>query len=287
MRLLVPETDAPALVARTVQPGGAIFPKTHTDQDYSSIVSIVGESNTRETVLSGLTATFAKVEALPAGEILIVGSRCSRFKDGSHELNANVYGVDGAHRRSFLLGDGIEHAQCDSSGNIWVGYFDEGVFGNFGWNLESGILGAAGLSRFSADGMKIWDFEPPDGFDSITDCYALNVTQDAVWACYYTDFPIVRIDSDYKIRAWSNEISGARTFAVDGERVLLFGGYGDRRTSCVLLDLNNDRADLVAEVSLVIPETVDLSQATVRGKGKELHVFSGDDWFRFSLDSID
>lgn len=236
--------------------------------------------------LSGLVATFPNIEVLSQDEILIVAPRCSRLKDGSHELNANVYGVDGAHRRSFLLGDGIEHVQCDSSGNIWVGYFDEGIFGNFGWNQESGILGAAGLSCFSANGVKTWDFEPPHGFDSISDCYALNVTQHAVSVCYYTDFPIVRIDADYHVRAWKNEISGARTFAVDGDRVLLFGGYGDRRTSCALLDLNNDKADWVAEVTLAIPESVDLNQATVIGRGKELHVFSGDDWLRFSLDSI-
>ena len=31
------------------------------------------------------------------------------------------------------LGDGINHLLTTPSGAIWVGYFDEGVFGSFGW----------------------------------------------------------------------------------------------------------------------------------------------------------
>lgn len=76
--------------------------------------------------------------------------------------------------REFLLGDGISHVQSDANGNIWTGYFDEGVFGNYGWATPAG---AAGLSCFTKSGEKIWGYEAPAGFDQIDDCDALNVAR--------------------------------------------------------------------------------------------------------------
>lgn len=287
IRLLVRDEDAPALIARTEQAGWASFPKTHTDDSYSSIVSISGSSQTREVRLSGLTGTFVKLELLPDGEVLIVASRCYRNRDGDSELNAKVYGPDGREKRAFLLGDGISHVQRDGQGNIWVAYFDEGVYGNFGWQRDGGPLGAAGLSCFSRDGQKMWDFQPPEGFDHISDCYALNVSGSDAWAYYYTDFPIAVIGPDWHIRAWKTHTSGARTFAVGGGKVLLYGGYGDRRTSCSLLRLGQDDvAESIAEVDLTLPDKVDLTRATVIGRGKDLHVFSGGHWYVFSIDSV-
>jgi hypothetical protein len=101
IRLLTSEGSADALVARVEHPGWASFPKTHTDNEYSSIFSVSGHSGSRETRLLGLTATFPQIEMLPGGEILLVGSRCSRNPDGSHEMNARVYGQDGRQTREF------------------------------------------------------------------------------------------------------------------------------------------------------------------------------------------
>src|SRR6266481_2888542 len=99
IRLLTSEGQADALAAREEQPGWASFPKTHTDSEYSSIASVSRLSESRETRLFGLTATFPKIEMLPDGEILVVASRCFRNPDGSHEMNAKVYGADGKQNR--------------------------------------------------------------------------------------------------------------------------------------------------------------------------------------------
>jgi hypothetical protein len=286
IRLLVPNEHAQALVARTEQPGWASFPKTHTDSGYSAIVSISGSSRTREVRLSGLTATFVKIDVLPDGEVLIVASRCFRNRDDDYELNAKVFSENGQQKKAFLLGDGIKHVQSDAKGNIWVGYFDEGVYGNFGWQLDGGPFGAAGVSCFSRNGQKIWDFEPPEGFDHISDCYALNVPNTGAWVHYYTDFPIALVDSNWRVRAWKTRTSGAKTFAVGDGRVLLYGGYGDRRSSCSLLEIQSGTAELIGKVSLVLPKEVDLTKATVIGRDRTLHVFSNDDWYVFSIDSI-
>ena len=286
IRLLVEQKSLDALVARMEQPGWASFPRTHTDTGYSSIVVVSGPSGSRETHLSGMTATFPKVEILPDGKILVVAPRCYRNQDGTHELNARIYNSDGVEQQKFLLGDGISHVQADVNGNIWVGYFDEGVYGNFGWQYPVGPFGAAGLSCFDPSGKKIWDFEPPNGFDHISDCNALNVAKTGVWAYYYTDFPIALVDSDFRVRCWSSESAGGGAFAVASERVLLYGGYGDRRTACSLLQLGDGVAKLIAEVSLVLPREVELSKAQVICRNEGLHVFCGDDWYFFSIDSL-
>jgi len=284
LQLLVEERWVEALRARIEQRGWASFPKTHTDESYIAIASVSGSSGSRDVQLPGLTATFPIIQTLPNGEILVVAPRCYRHPDGNYELNAKVYDHGGKQERQFLLGDGINNVQTNPSGDIWVGYSDEGVYGNFGW--QGVQYGAAGLSCFSKDGHKMWDFEPPEGLGYISDCYALNVARSGAWVYYYTDFPIVLIDSDWRTRGWSTDSPGGRTFAISDERVLFYGGYGDRRSSCSLLQFEGGAAKRIAEVSLVLPSEVDLSKARVIGRDKELHVFFGDEWFVFSIDSL-
>lgn len=285
IRLLVPNEVAYGVFARTEQPGFASFPKTKTEQNYSSIVVVSGSTGLDKIELSGLTATFPQVEMLPTDEILVVAPRCQRLSDGTHELNAKIYDSSGRLNREFLLGDGIEHAQTDARGNIWVGYFDEGVYGNFGWD-SGGTFGAAGLSCFTNSGEKLWDFHPPEGFDSISDCYALNVSASGVWAYYYTGFPFISVDSNWQVRGWETGWAGGRTFAVGDQRILLYGGYGDENTACNLFNVGDRDTELAAHVSLVLPPEVDLSKSTVIGRDRELHVFSRDDWYRFSIESL-
>ena len=128
--------------------------------------------------------------------------------------------------------------------------------------------------------------EAPAGFDRIDDCYALNVARDGVWCYYYTDFPIARIDSDLRVRCWNTKVSGARTLAAADQKVLLYGGYGDRGTECHLLALEDGDARLGAEVLLALPREIDLTGDWVIGRDKQLHVFLGDDWYVLSLDSL-
>lgn len=201
-------------------------------------------------------------------------------------MNATIYGTDATVRRQLLLGDGIGHIQTDLNGNIWVGYFDEGIYGNFGAELADGPFGSAGLSCFNSHGKKLWDFQPPEGVDNISDCYALNITPSGAWCYYYTGFPIVHIDSDWNTRAWKTETAGGHEFAVLGEQVLLYGGYRENRTTCQLLGLTGTDAEILARVSLHLPQTVDLSKATVIGRDDVLHVFFEDGWYKFNVGSI-
>jgi hypothetical protein len=285
IRLLAPDESASGAFATIVQPRFASFPKTRTENDYPLVVIVSDAAGSKELNLSGLTAAFRHVEMLPGGEVLVVAARCRFFRNGGYELNAKVYDSSGSLTREFLLGDGISHVQADARGNIWVGYFDEGVYGNFGWT-GANSLGSAGLSCFSNRGEKLWDFRPPEGFGFISDCYALNVSSGDVWAYYYTDFPLIRVDANWQVRGWETESAGGTAFAIGNQRMLLYGGYRDQSTACKLLNIGDDSAELTADVSLALPDEVDLSQSKVIGRDTELHVFFQDHWYQFSIKSL-
>jgi hypothetical protein len=98
-----------------------------------------------------------------------------RCDESDFDLNGHLFDELGRHRRSFLLGDGIQTVQTTAAGAIWTGSFDEGVFGNFGWNEP---IGALGLVAWTSFGEKLYDFAPHDELGAIADCYALNVESD-------------------------------------------------------------------------------------------------------------
>jgi hypothetical protein len=284
IRLWVNDGTTETVFATEKQPGGASFPKSHTKQAYSARALITTKWGTVDHELPFMAATFPQVQTLPGDDLLVVASRCQRFKDGTHEMNARVYSADGSIECEFCLGDGIEHLQADSEGRIWVGYFDEGIFGNNGWGSSGGAapLGSAGLVCYDRRGNKVWAYDAPSGFDSMADCYALNVAKDGVWTCYYTEFPIVRIDSRFHGRGWGTTLRGARELAVSGDSVLVYGGYREHRTDCKLIRLGDREAEEVAEVQLHLPVEVKLQESTVIGRDGLLHVFAEDHWFMFT-----
>ena len=162
---------------------------------------------------------------------LLDGILLADSNQSSLQLNARVYDFDGNLLREFELGDGIEDIQTTASGDIWASYFDEGVFGR--------TVAAAGLVRFDAHGSPTYEFQPSEGLDRISDCYALNVeSHETVWFYYYTPFLLVRLRNEAINGFWRTDISGARAFAVSGDRVVIHAGY-DRR-DWRLLQLKDD-----------------------------------------------
>ena len=119
------------------------------------------------------------VDLFSDGTLLLVQGRC--LKDGKYvERNARRYNPNGQLVAAFTLGDGIESVQVDDEDTIWVSYFDEGIFGSFGWEQP---MGSEGLVAYTINGEKIWG---ADGF-GIIDCYALNVAGSKEVNFYYYD----------------------------------------------------------------------------------------------------
>jgi hypothetical protein len=131
--------------------------------------------------------------------------------------------------------------RVDSLGRIWVGYFDEGVYGNFGWGGQNGPVpvGAAGLVCFSDSGEKLWEF-PQDGDHSIDDCYALNVSGSEA-AAFYTDFPLCKVSRDYELTFRKANLAGCHAFAFSETEALFSGQYGEAPDIAYLGKADADR----------------------------------------------
>jgi hypothetical protein len=181
----------------------------------------LAQESTEESLELTAPARAAYMFVQPMGEdVLLVASTAYE----GLERNAHLWSWDGHLVASLSLGDGIEDVQVTASSEIWVSYFDEGVFSD---------RGEPGLACFDKGGERIFaytDLDNRDGVPPIDDCYALNVvSSNEVWLYYYSAFPLVRLVDKRVAGIWPRAPGlGAHAFAV-GERSVLFAGdYGDR-----------------------------------------------------------
>jgi hypothetical protein len=180
-----------------------------------------------------------------------------------------------------LLGDGIETVQTTSRGVIWTSYFDEGVFGNFGWRDP---VGSSGLVAWGPDGTKKYEFQPADGLETICDCYALNVESDTdTWLYYYTEFPLVRLH-DYTVKdIWKIPTGGSHAFAVQ-DGYALFRGDNRSRDVYRLYKLDSGRTPLlISTITLRGPNERELHAEYAVGRGDSLHLVVGDELYRLDI----
>jgi hypothetical protein len=278
-----------ALHSRVVAPGGASFATTMTTHPVPVRVTAHSPGPALVAQITDLDVTHPHVQPMPGDRVLIVGARSTWRKTGA-ERNAAMYDADGRTVAREVLGDGIQHVLATSAGDVWVGYFDEGIYGNFGWGGRgaSEPVGACGLVRFSPDLRPAWraQYEAANRWTEISDVYALNVSDNEVWTCYYTEFPVVRIRDDRRT-AWHNEVSGATALAVSGTRVALFGGYGAQASRLCVGVLDGDRLTLTGQYRLTLPGGDPFPHGTrVVGRGAELHFLGGDSWHKLSVDEL-
>lgn len=249
-----------------VQEEGATFPKSRFDEptDYLIVRWKGGELRkivARETIAVSYVQPFGK-------GVLLAGARCVKTDAGA-EQNAAAIDWSGHELARFTLGDGIADVRV-AGDTIWVSYFDEGVFGNYGWTEP---LGAAGLVAFGLRGEKLWSYNARTaGTGMIDDAYALNVAAESdAWVYFYSDFPIVRLhDGEY--RHWSLGEGGARALAVRSDRVLLAGDY--RNLSSGRIVELGETARVVERVELRDPHGSPFENVTLRGVADRLYAFS-------------
>jgi len=207
--------------------GFAVFPKIKTETHHNFLLLCFSPSPDHanngpllelqsRTLIKGENCNFHTVEGLQNNEVLLLCARCGysppaglaalagKKKQSDQDLwpnctkNARIYDrITGELKREFVFGDGISDAQATSTGYIWTGYFDEGVYGNFGWgdwNNETGYssppIGSCGLICWDAQtGNRLYRY----GGD-VSDMYAMNcISDDELWIYYYTAFPLARL----------------------------------------------------------------------------------------------
>lgn len=161
---------------------------------------------------------FSFAQPLPRDRWLLVEARKQKGRP-----NAFVYDERGELLGAFDAGDGVEHVQATSRGEVWVGYFDEGVYG--GGELEQS--GLVCLDETGKPMMRYWhDVAEPNSLPCIDDCYALNVLDDDVWVCYYSHFPIVHLRQRKLEQSWVDWPSKAvRALAFSENKLLMVAAY--------------------------------------------------------------
>ncbi|MGW1894887.1 hypothetical protein ACWCP6_32285 [Streptomyces sp. NPDC002004] len=224
------------------------------------VVTVDGGAGHQETELSSVTPQFPCIDALPDGGFVLADRRC-----GKDEEHVQVFDALGRPSWTFRVGDGIGHLLADEAGHLWVGYFDEGVYGG-------DELSRPGLRRFDATGQPLWTYHPADGGGTISDCYALNVAGETAWACAYTSFTLLEIRPGHGVTPYANKVAGARGLAVQDGRVAFFGGYRDDRDRLVRAEAANGTVEPVAQERLVRPDGRALGRCRVIGRGPRLYV---------------
>jgi len=205
---------------------------------------------------------FPLVDQLPNGNWVVVGARAD-----AQDRNGFIFCPDGSLKADFHAGDAVMNMSVSDDASLWLGYFDEGVFGD-------DPLSQHGLVRVDAQGRPTWRYPNEDiqsGF--IGDCYALTTCGKEAWACPYMDFPILQI-AEGRVRRWANAIGGAEAICAAADHVILAGGYADDYNLMSLLRLTGDETSLVAQARLN-----GMTRATGRfqGRGGSMFAFTGQD----------
>ena len=255
---------------------GARFPKSMLDEPHDwTVVRARGTGDVRRIHVRGERPSFSYVDAVGDG-ILLVAARCSWQRKGA-EKNAVVLSQDGTVQRRFTLGDGIQDLRVSPSNEIWVSYFDEGIFGNRGWNNPGPEpIGSAGLVCFGPSGERRVDYDAAAaGTDTICDAYAMNVDRDGeIWICFYTEFPIVRLHEGRYTR-WSYGTAGASVIAAWETRALLIGDYGAPERARVVELRHDGTTRVIEELTVVTPEGAPIGSMRAVAIGSDVYFFDG------------
>ena len=128
-----------AVIAKTISGGGASFPEPHAARPVTARITVHTPELSAVTWITDLALAHITVQPMPGGRFLIVGARC-RWRRNGPDRNAVLYDAAGHVVGEQVLGDGIAHVLATAAGEVWVGYFDEGIYGNYGWGRPTATI---------------------------------------------------------------------------------------------------------------------------------------------------
>lgn len=269
-------------------PDSPSFPSTKMPFERKFKLVIKTDDYEKEVDLGNLSFTFPLFDVFNDGRIVIVASRCEWRGANDFDLNGIIFDPKTGKTTKFLAGDGIQSLAVDNSNCIFISYFDEGVFGNFGWNSPGPQgLGAGGLNCFNDKGEILWQFNKHaiDG-EFISDCYAMNVSESAAHIFYYTDFSLCKVDSDFTRTYWKTKLSGCHFFAVDDESILFSGQYDDEASRFYFSSkLDGKLSEPILVEANIENSNFNKTGQTV-GRGGTIHHFNEDGWFKASIETL-
>jgi hypothetical protein len=199
-----------------------VFPASRADTKVVVIIVDIGWStgsilNTQLINFGTLGPNVNYIDETSQGFILASG-RCHYG-----EKNVVVTTIDGSFVRELCFGDGIAELVCFKD-EVTIGYIDEGIYGNYGWNDP---IGRPGIVKFDLMGNILWK----NTEDSISEIYAMTMNETGKLYFYnYDPFMVVCSSFENGTIRCNPEIDGSRHLSVskNGEWIMLDGGYGRR-----------------------------------------------------------
>jgi hypothetical protein len=207
-----------------VEKGLGIFPKVESEAKNKYKIYRISKDYQTEISISSTRMNFHFIRCIDRDNYLLACSRSRYFDNGKYDLNAHIYDELGNKVRQFLIGDGIQDIKISSDNTIWTSYFDEGVFGNLGWDSP---IGESGLRAWDIYGNDVYRYSPLNSDNFIVDCYALNTVGNEVWFYFYTEFFLARISEVREIDYWKPNLEGVSTLLVYRNFILMDGGYSN------------------------------------------------------------
>ena len=144
-----------------------------------------------------------------------------------------------------------------------------------------------GVACFTPDGSIVDVPTWPEEAGFIADCYALTPAGSGAWASPYTDFPLVRFVPGKATRWWRNEFAGAKAIAIDGNHMLLAGGYGSDAARLALVELDQrgsgEAAATLATWQMPLRLAGSEKSMLLTGRSDTLHLIDGDRWHQWRV----
>lgn len=148
--------------------------------------------------------------------------------------------------------------------------------------------------KFSADLEPEWKF-PQGGAAVIDECGSLNLVGDIVWTCPYSEYPLVRIDGE-SLDVWHardrGDVDNFAAVLVSAQDepdsvAVVAEGWSHHPGRVVVGRLGADEVESVGARVLRLPDGSALPKdAQIVGRGPNLHVIHGLDWYRIELDDL-
>lgn len=268
--------------------GFGIFPKSRSSSELAFSLVVQGFAGVKTIDLPATNITFPYVDLFSDGGCALVGARSTWRSKNDFDLNGALIEQGTKIAKRVCFGDGIGNIGIDGSDRIWVSYFDEGVFGNFGWSHPGPTgLGAGGLNCFDRSGKLLWQHNREETSEHIDDCYAMNVSPFGVWFYFYTAFKIARVAEDFSVEYFETPIGGSNSFVTDGHRFVFSSQYNEPATTFHAMNFNKGKLAHRRKLSLKLPAEVDVDHIKMTARGDKLHVFSEKYWLVYDLKTLD
>ncbi|NTJ36354.1 hypothetical protein G6K86_32670 [Agrobacterium rhizogenes] len=229
---------------------------------------------------------FPIFSPMPNHGVLAANGLCQWFDGEAPGLNAHLFDANGKVLESFHAGSSITDIQVGSEERIWISYFDEGVFGNHGWNGPGPAgLGSGGLVCVDIGGRVLWQHNHREAERFIDGCYALNVIGSKAWFYFYSDFVLGQTGPGFTTFYADVPFRGSHAFATDGKIFAFSAQYREEPTLCHLAVLAPEGMKARGNTRLVLPKDVALGPRTtlIKARGEWLHLFHADIWAVYHL----